>query len=94
MSLFIFEKKIKTNKDILEACEFCRVEPIYIEAEIGSNEIVLDEEQKQSIVDQVIEQIKEDLAMGDETAIDELLKFVPDENLIGFLPDVDQPRLR
>jgi len=57
-----------------------------------TNEIKLDEEQKQSIVDQCIEQIKKDLEMGDETAIDELLKFVPDENLIGFLPDDDQPR--
>ena len=61
---------------------------------MATKEIKLDEEQKQSIVDQVIEQIKKDFAMGDETAVDELLKFVPDENLIGFLPDVDQPRLR
>jgi len=55
-------------------------------------EIKLDEEQKQRIVDQCIEQIKQDLKYGDETAIDELLKFVPDEKLIGFLPDDDQPR--
>ena len=55
-------------------------------------EIKLDEDQKQRIVDQCIEQIKQDLKYGDETAIDELLKFVPDEKLIGFLPDDDQPR--
>jgi len=55
-------------------------------------EINLTEDQKQRIVDQCIEQIKADLAMGDETAIDELLKFVPDENLLMFLPDEDQPR--
>jgi nucleoid-associated protein YejK len=59
---------------------------------MATKEIKLDEKQKQSIVDQVIEQIKKDLQMGDETAIDELLKFVPDEYLIGFLPDDDQPR--
>lgn len=55
-------------------------------------EINLTEDQKQRIVDQCIEQIKQDLKYGDETAIDELLKFVPDEKLIGFLPDDDQPR--
>jgi len=54
--------------------------------------IKLNKKQKQSIVDQVTEQIKKDLAVGDETAIDELLKSVPDENLIAFLPDDDQPR--
>ena len=33
--------------------------------------IHLNQKQKQSIVDQVIEQIKMDIATGDETAIDE-----------------------
>ena len=61
---------------------------------MATKEINLSEKQKDRLVDLVIEQIKEDFAMGDETAIDELLKFVPDENLIGFLPDEDQPRYR
>ena len=56
-------------------------------------EIKLNKEQKQHIVDLCIKQIRKDLEMEDETAIDELLKFVPDENLIMFLPDEDQPRL-
>jgi hypothetical protein len=56
--------------------------------------IHLNQKQKQRIVDQVIEQIKKDLSVGDETAIDELLHSTPDENLIAFLPDDDQPRLR
>jgi len=55
--------------------------------------IHLDQDQKQRIVDQVIEQIKKDIAVGDETAIDELLHSTPDETLIAFLPDVDQPRV-
>ena len=56
-----------------------------------TKEINLSEKQKDRLVDIVIEQIKKDFAMGDETAVDELLRFIPDENLIGFLPDEDQP---
>lgn len=39
------------------------------------------------LIDRVIEKIKEDIADGDVTALDELLKFIPIENLIAFLPE-------
>lgn len=39
------------------------------------------------LIDRVIEEIKRDFAMGDLTALDELLSFVPRENLIGYLPE-------
>ena len=42
---------------------------------------------KENLINEVIEQIKHDIATGDVTAIDELLRFVPDVNLIGYLPD-------
>jgi len=45
------------------------------------------EEKFQQLVDDVIEQIKKDIADGDVTAIDELLKFVPEKNLKGYLPE-------
>lgn len=48
-----------------------------------SNEI----EDMDKLVDSVIEQIKEDINCGDLTAIDELLRFVPKENLLGYLPE-------
>ncbi len=44
-------------------------------------------ENMDKLVDLVIERIKEDINCGDLTAIDELLRFVPRENLIGFLPE-------
>jgi hypothetical protein len=44
---------------------------------------------KQRLIDKVIEQIKLDIAGQDVTAIDELLHFVPDNYLIGYLPDED-----
>ena len=37
--------------------------------------------------EKVIEQIKEDLSYGDETAIYEMLQRVPKDVLIGFLPE-------
>ena len=38
------------------------------------------------LYDKVLEQIKQDVADGDLSAIDELLKFVPKENLEAYLP--------
>jgi hypothetical protein len=40
-----------------------------------------------SLIDRVIEEIRKNFAMGDLTALDELLSFVPRENLIGYLPE-------
>lgn len=44
-------------------------------------------EKKQQLIDAVLEQIKENIAEGDLTAIEELLRFVPLQNLIQFLPE-------
>lgn len=41
----------------------------------------------QTLVDKVIEQIKKDIAAGDVTVLDELLKFIPIEYLKGSLPE-------
>ena len=45
------------------------------------------EEIKQELIDKCLEEIKKDVAKGDVTAIDELLKFVPTKNLQGYLPE-------
>jgi hypothetical protein len=39
------------------------------------------------LIERVLEQIKADLFNGDVEAIEELLTFVPKENLIGYLPE-------
>ena len=44
------------------------------------------------LIDRVIVQIQRDFAMGDVTALDELLKFIPKENLISFLPEDEWER--
>ena len=48
-----------------------------------------EEELKQELIYDVIDRIKFDLLSGDETAIDELLNFVPNKNLVWFLPERD-----
>lgn len=42
---------------------------------------------KQEVIDKVIKEIENDIAMGDVEALDELLKIVPIENLIAYLPE-------
>lgn len=39
------------------------------------------------LTERVVEQIKSDLSNGWEESIEELLSFVPRENLIGYLPE-------
>ena len=46
----------------------------------------------QVLIDRVLVEIQRDFAMGDLTALDELLTFVPRENLIGYLPEDEWER--
>ena len=39
------------------------------------------------LLDLVVKRIELDLEMGDVSAVEELLNFVPKENLIQFLPE-------
>ena len=40
----------------------------------------------ETLIDEVIEQIKQDMADGDIGALAELLTFVPNKNLQAYLP--------
>ena len=40
-----------------------------------------------NLIERVVEQIKSDLSIGDVEALEELLSFVPRENLLGYLPE-------
>ena len=44
------------------------------------------------LINRVLEQVKADLSIGDLTALDELLTFVPRENLIAYLPEEEWER--
>jgi|TARA_Y100000034_G_scaffold133551_1_gene199322 uncharacterized CHY-type Zn-finger protein len=44
--------------------------------------------------DTVMKEMRVDIDVGDWTAIDELLKFVPRKNLIGYLPEEQQDKFK
>lgn len=43
---------------------------------------------KQALIDSVLDQIQQDIANGDLTAIEEMLQHLPVEILQAFLPEV------
>jgi len=45
------------------------------------------EQQKQELIERVVEQIKQDIENGDVEAVEELLKFCPTKFLVGYLPE-------
>jgi hypothetical protein len=51
--------------------------------------IKLSKEKKQELIDEVIEQIIEDVTIGDVTAIDELLQSTSVDSLVGYLAEGD-----
>jgi hypothetical protein len=48
-----------------------------------------DEDENEQLIDKVIARIKADIEVGDVTAIAELLTFIPETNLKGYLSEVD-----
>jgi hypothetical protein len=45
------------------------------------------EEKKQKLITQVIQQIKEDINDNYLESLEELLNFIPNENLLGYLQE-------
>ena len=45
------------------------------------------QEPTQELIDEVLKQIKKDIAMGDLTALDKMLNAMPVNNLIAYLPE-------
>ena len=44
-------------------------------------------EKRQQLIEEVVEQIKKDLANGDVEAVEELLSFCPTKFLVGYLSE-------
>ena len=42
---------------------------------------------KQQLIDHVLDQIIDDVYAGDLTAVEELLRSVPEDLLVGYLPE-------
>ena len=47
----------------------------------------------EQILDLVVEQIKDDVNFGDLSSLYELLSFIPNDNLIAYLPDNKQSQI-
>ena len=47
--------------------------------------------QGQALIDEVIKQIKCDVASGDMTAIEEMIRHLPEDRLHGYLPEHEDP---
>ena len=68
--------------------EGCSIRLVDTEDEIKEERATLvSGDVNQSLIDNVIEEMKRHIAEGDLTSIDELLGFIPDQNLKAFLPD-------
>lgn len=61
--------------DIIEVCE------------VPFDDFYDGQKPTQELIDEVLEQIKKDVAMGDLTALDEMLNAMPVKNLIAYLPE-------
>lgn len=55
--------------------------------EVPFDDFYDDKKPTQELIDEVLFQIKVDIAEGDLTALDELLKAMPIQRLIGYLPE-------
>jgi len=42
---------------------------------------------EQKLIERVVQQIRDDLYSGDVESLEELLRFLPKENLIQYLPE-------
>jgi len=62
---------------------------IYIGNGVVANKPEGPEQKYPSLIDRVLDQIVEDVNIGDLTAIEELLKTVDTDVLVGYLPERD-----
>lgn len=52
------------------------------------------QENKEKLIEKVIEQVSEDIHFHEYEALEELLSFTPIENLIGYLPEDEQSHFK
>jgi len=76
----------ETIKGDNPACESDDLDDVLV-IEAIAEAITVQEESKQKLVDDVIEDLKESFEAGDYTVLDELLKMIPSKNLIQALPE-------
>ena len=60
-----------------------------VEEDCGCEAVTEEEGHPKELLMKVVQQMQDDAAMGDYTAIDDLLKDIPEQTLRGFLSQVE-----
>ena len=88
----LMDKGMKSGDAMDKACERYGFDPDDVSEYLQKKNESVNEAVDQALIDQVVDQIMRDIEMGDQTAIEELLKSCPEENLRGFLSEVEESK--
>ena len=92
MKKALMDKGMKSGDAMDKACERYGFDPDDVSEYLQKKNESVNEAVDQALIDQVVDQIMRDIEMGDQTAIEELLKSCPEENLRGFLSEVEESK--
>ena len=92
MKKALMDKGMKSGDAMDKACERYGFDPDDVSEYLQKKNESVNEADDQALIDQVVDQIMRDIEMGDQTAIEELLKSCPEENLRGFLSEVEESK--
>ena len=92
MKKALMDKGMKSGDAMDKACERYGFDPDDVSEYLQKKNESVNEAVDQALIDQVVDQIMRDIEMGDQTAIEELLKSCPEENLRGFLSEVGESK--
>ena len=92
MKKALMDKGMKSGDAMDKACEHYGFDPDDVSEYLQKKNESVNEAVDQALIDQVVDQIMRDIEMGDQTAIEELLKSCPEANLRGFLSEVGESK--
>ena len=92
MKKALMDKGMKSGDAMDKACERYGFDPDDVSEYLQKKNESVNEAVDQALIDQVVDQIMRDIEMGDQTAIEELLKSCPEANLRGFLSEVEESK--
>ena len=92
MKKALMDKGMKSGDAMDKACARYGFDPDDVSEYLQKKNESVNEAVDQALIDQVVDQIMRDIEMGDQTAIEELLKSCPEANLRGFLSEVEESK--
>ena len=92
MKKALMDKGMKSGDAMDKACEHYGFDPDDVSEYLQKKNESVNEAVDQALIDSVIDQIIRDIEIGDQTAIEELLKSCPEDKLKGFLSEVGESK--